>query len=186
LEELLAEILEHVELRSAAARGVAPRPGRAPGRLAAAAFSSGNLILQSLVRTALHAGIHGPLGGVLRELYFLDTPSAFATVIQDGARFLQSFGGSGDAALRVYAQSNYVLGPPFADLHKVLPSKPGAPADLTWERAPDPRPSPPHRTGAYLPSAAWPGEGAQEGEIHSFIPATMICHALRLSGFPDR
>jgi hypothetical protein len=186
LEELLAEILEHVELRSAPARGAAPRPGRAPGRLAAAGFSSGNLILQTFVRTALHAGVHGPLGAVLRELYFLDAPSAFAAVIQDGVRFLQAFGGHGDAALRVYAQTDYVLGSPFADLHKVLSPKPGAPADLTWERAPDPRPLPAHRTGAYLPAPAWPGEGALHAEIHSFIPATMICHALRLSGFPDR
>ena len=52
------------------------------------------------------------------------------------------------------------------------------------ESAPDPRPGLPHRTAAYLPQAAWPGEGALRGEIHSFIAATMIAHALRLSGFP--
>jgi hypothetical protein len=181
--ELLAEILEHVELRSSGARGGAPpRPGRSLGRFAAAAFSSGNLILQTFAQAVLRGGT---VGAALRELYFLDTPSAYATAIQEGARFLQS-AGHPDAALRVYAQGDYVLGPPFADLHTALAPARGAPADLTWERAPEPRPGLPHRTGAYLPADAWPAEGALQGEIHSFIPATMICHALRLSGFPDR
>jgi len=187
LGELVAEILEHVELRSFAARGEAsPRRARAPGRLAAASFSSGSLVLGSFVSAVRQAGASSPLGGVLREIYVLDAPERFAAVVGEAESLLRGLAPPGDGALRVYGQNAYVLGPPFEDLCLALSPDPGAPADLTWERAPEPRPGLPHRTAAFLPAPAWPAAGAQRAEIHAFIPATMICHALRLSGFPDR
>jgi hypothetical protein len=194
LAELTAEIIGFAHMSFDRNLVVAPvPPAPTPGRIALSAHSNGNDVLSQFVSNLRGAPAANILKQQVREIYLLDPAGGGQSAAFDNcASYVQSLPNPDDGALRCYSQiSNFII-TKFPDLHKALarPNHPPSPYDDTSERLPSGTTLQGllHRTAAFLPLAAWPnpptGPGSPFNDIHSFIPSTMLTHALLLSQFP--
>lgn len=188
LAELCAEVVAYgfVIEQQAWIEGVLIPPPPAFGRVAAGAFSNGNGVMASFLSKLGSAASSNPLKAKLREVYLMDPPDHQAGAVLTCQSFLATLPAA-DVALRHYAKFTHSVS--FAsDVRTAVDPgwKLGEPFDATSERAATPPPGLPHRTNAFLPTAAWPTTPTSGLEMHSMIPGTMFTHALRLSQFPVR
>jgi hypothetical protein len=188
MAELTLEVLAYTHVVNYPWTG-APTPAcPMPGRLAVLAHSNGNDVMSQFISNLRSAPAGNVLKDKLREIYMLDPAGGGEGAAFDNcAAYVKALADPNDGAFRCYSQ-NIALR--FDDLHAALlrPNHPPAPYDDTSERLPPGKVLKGllHRTAAFLPSAAWPNPPKVDAslEIHSYIPATMLTHALLSSAFP--
>jgi hypothetical protein len=192
LGELVAEILGLVDLEFDPGSLIfAPvRPAPAPGRMGAMAHSNGNDVMSEFIANLRGAPAANAVKQQLREIYLFDPAGGGEGAAFDNcAAYLAGLPNPDEGALRCYSQKAFINSR-FPDLHAALrrAGHPPKPYDDTSERLPAQTTLKglQHRTAAFLPSAAWPHPPPSDpfNDIHSFIPSTMLTHALLLSAFP--